>query len=315
MSDNNEKQNNGLKIENEKTDTEDIRQQNEGDTVSEKKTVRLFGHKITRKKIYTACAGAVCAALLVGSYAMVNSDSVTPDTDSAAKVTEIQTKVKTDKKEEKVQVTDSDADTKESVKKTETAQETVKKKREETESQEKVASNNKSNTNSSVSENANKSDKGTNSVSGGRKENVSSNSSAISFSGSGSGNVTKQDSTPLHQHNYNIPIIKIVHHDAVYSTVHHDAVYNTIYHDAVYQERSICNQCGADITGNEAVHFETSLLSGGNCGSCHGEYVTVSNAWNEQVLVSDAWDEQVLVSAAWDETVTTGYKYSCGAMK
>ena len=97
MSDNNEKQNNGLKIENEKTDTEDIRQQNEGDTVSEKKTVRLFGHKITRKKIYTACAGAVCAALLVGSYAMVNSDSVTPDTDSAAKVTEIQTKVKTDK--------------------------------------------------------------------------------------------------------------------------------------------------------------------------------------------------------------------------
>ena len=161
MSDNNEKQNNGLKIENEKTDTEDIRQQNEGDTVSEKKTVRLFGHKITRKKIYTACAGAVCAALLVGSYAMVNSDSVTPDTDSAAKVTEIQTKVKTDKKEEKVQVTDSDADTKESVKKTETAQETVKKKREETESQEKVASNNKSNTNSSVSENANKSDKGT----------------------------------------------------------------------------------------------------------------------------------------------------------
>jgi len=55
----------------------------------------------------------------VGSYAMVNSDSVTPDTDSAAKVTEIQTKVKTDKKEEKVQVTDSDADTKESVKKTE----------------------------------------------------------------------------------------------------------------------------------------------------------------------------------------------------
>ena len=93
MSDNNEKQNNGLKMERTKKQiTEDIRQQNEGDTVSEKKTVRLFGHKITRKKIYTACAGAVCAALLVGSYAMVNSDSVTPDTDSAAKVTEIRDK-------------------------------------------------------------------------------------------------------------------------------------------------------------------------------------------------------------------------------
>lgn len=78
-----------------------------------------------------------------------------------------------------------------------------------------------------------------------------------------------------------------------------------VHHDAVYQESSICNQCGADITGNEAVHFKTSLLSGGKCGSCHGEYVTVSNAWNEQVLVS----------VAWDETVTTGYKCSYGAMK
>lgn len=34
---------------------------NEGDTVSEKKPVMLFGHKFTRKKIY-----AVCATFLVG---------------------------------------------------------------------------------------------------------------------------------------------------------------------------------------------------------------------------------------------------------
>lgn len=40
---------------------------NEGDTVSEKKPVMLFGHKFARKKIY-----AVCATLLVGSYAMTN---------------------------------------------------------------------------------------------------------------------------------------------------------------------------------------------------------------------------------------------------
>lgn len=40
---------------------------NEGDTVSEKKPVMLFGHKFTRKKIYE-----VCATLLVGSYAMTN---------------------------------------------------------------------------------------------------------------------------------------------------------------------------------------------------------------------------------------------------
>ena len=32
-------------------------------------------------------------------------------------------------------------------------------------------------------------------------------------------------------------------------------------------EWSKCNNCGADITGNEAKHFKDSLLSGGQCGS------------------------------------------------
>ena len=66
MSDNNEKQNNGLKIENEKTDTEDIRQQNEGDTVSEKKTVRLFGHKLPVKKSIQRAQGLFVQHFLWG---------------------------------------------------------------------------------------------------------------------------------------------------------------------------------------------------------------------------------------------------------
>ena len=79
---------------------------------------------------------------------------------------------------------------------------------------------------------------------------------------------------------------------------------------------SICNNCGADITGNEAAHIKNSLLNGGNCGSCHSETRTVQAAYDEQVKVSDAYNEQVQVSAAWDETVTTGYKCSgCGATK
>ena len=107
-----------------------------------------------------------------------------------------------------------------------------------------------------------------------------------------------------------------VHHPAQYRTVHHDAVYTTVHHDAVYEERSICNNCGKDITGQTTQHMKESLLSGGHCGSYHSEQVQVSAAWDEQVQVSAAWDEQVQTQAAYDETVTTGYVCSgCGARK
>lgn len=136
-----------------------------------------------------------------------------------------------------------------------------------------------------------------------------------SGSGSSSGGSSKKDDTPAHQHNW-VAQTKTVHHDAQYKTVHHDAQYKTVHHDAVVKYVNICNNCGADITGNEAAHFKNSLLNGGNCGSCHGESRTVQAAYDEQVKVSDAYDEQVQVSAAWDETVTTGYKCSsCGATK
>ena len=136
-----------------------------------------------------------------------------------------------------------------------------------------------------------------------------------SSSGSNSGGSSKKDDTPAHQHNW-VAQTKTVHHDAQYKTVHHDAQYKTVHHDAVVKYVSICNNCGADITGNEAAHFKNSLLNGGNCGSCHEESRTVQAAYDEQVKVADAYDEQVQVSAAWDETVTTGYKCSsCGATK
>lgn len=110
-----------------------------------------------------------------------------------------------------------------------------------------------------------------------------------------SGNPSAQE-TASHQHNWVVQT----------KTVHHDAQYRTVHHDAVVKYVSICNNCGADITGNEAAHIKNSLLNGGNCGSCHEESRTVQGAY----------DEQVQVSAAWDETVTTGYKCSgCGATK
>lgn len=150
-----------------------------------------------------------------------------------------------------------------------------------------------------------KNDSGNNG-SGNKSDSKPSGGSGNSGSGSSSGGSSKKDDTTAHQHKW-VAQTKTVHHDAQYKTVHHDAVVKYV---------SICNNCGADITGNEAAHFKNSLLIGGNCGSCHEESRTVQAAYDEQVKVSDAYDEQVQVSAAWDETVTTGYKCSsCGATK
>lgn len=161
----------------------------------------------------------------------------------------------------------------------------------------------------------NKNNDSGNNGSGNKSDSKPSGGSGNSGSGSSSGGSSKKDDTPAHQHNW-VAQTKTVHHDAQYKTVHHDAQYKTVHHDAVTKTVNICNQCGQDITGNEAAHFKAAALSGGNCQSCHSETRTVQAAYDEQVKVSDAYDEQVQVSAAWEETVTTGYKCSsCGATK
>lgn len=125
------------------------------------------------------------------------------------------------------------------------------------------------------------------------------------------------NNSEVHTHNW-VPITKTVHHDAEYKTVHHDAQYKTVHHDAVTKSATICNQCGADITGNVTEHFMNALENGTACAKAgyHNETIVVKAAYDEKVLVKEAYDEKVLVHAAWDETVTTGYKCSgCGATK
>ena len=90
------------------------------------------------------------------------------------------------------------------------------------------------------------------------------------------------------------------------TTIHHDAQYQTIHHDAITEEIYICNNCGANITGDPWGHINDSFLNGdGSCGGYHSE-------WK---VTSPAWDETKEVSPAWDETITTGYTCSCGAVK
>ena len=139
--------------------------------------------------------------------------------------------------------------------------------------------------------------------------------SGNSSSGSNSGSTTKKDDTPAHVHKYDIYHPAVTHTEKVY----HPAVTHTekVYHPAVThtEERSICNGCGADITGNEQAHAYNALMAGNKaCGAYHTVYNTVTDsaAWEETVTITD--------SAAWEETVTITdsaayYTCSCGATK
>ena len=132
--------------------------------------------------------------------------------------------------------------------------------------------------------------------SGGNSSNSSSNSN--------SGSSSKKDDTPAHVHKYDIYHPAVTHTEKVY----HPAVTHT-------EERSICNGCGADITGNEQAHAYNALMAGNKaCGAYHTVYNTVTDsaAWDETVTITD--------SAAWEETVTVTdspayYTCSCGARK
>ena len=138
----------------------------------------------------------------------------------------------------------------------------------------------------------------------GKIDSKPSGGSGNSGSGSSSGGSSKKDDTPAHVHKYDIYHPAVTHTEKVY----HPAVTHT-------EERSICNGCGADITGNEQAHAYNALMAGNKaCGAYHTVYNTVTDsaAWEETVTVTD--------SKAWDETVTVTdspayYTCSCGARK
>lgn len=175
----------------------------------------------------------------------------------------------------------------------------------ETERAQETAKEEKSDAKTRETSDSKKSDSG--SSNGSKKDNGNggSDSKPSGSNNSNSGSSSKKDDTSAHQHNW-VAQTKTVHHPVVThtETVHHPAVTHT-------ESRSICNGCGADITGNERSHLETAALAGNYaCGSWHSEprTVTDSAAYDETKTITD--------SKAWDETVTTGYKCSsCGATK
>lgn len=79
---------------------------------------------------------------------------------------------------------------------------------------------------------------------------------------------------------------------------------------------SICNQCGADITGNTTAHMKSSYLNGGNCSGYHTEWRETVTGY--QTVHHDAVYETryVVDSPATTKQELTGYKCSsCGKTK
>lgn len=104
-------------------------------------------------------------------------------------------------------------------------------------------------------------------------------------------------------------------HEAEYKTVNHPAETKQVwvvdkaaysYEEPVYEEhgRTLCNDCGADITDNIKQHMLYEINNGGK-GSYHDEWVNMQvgtktvtveeQGHYETVVIKEAWTEKVLV--------------------
>ena len=143
--------------------------------------------------------------------------------------------------------------------------------------------NNTSKSNKSNSNSGNKASAGSTASAG----TTSSNSSGTTGSSNSNTNASNNNATPAHVHtwvlhegsgHYETQVVKEAWDEPVYET----------------QCRSICNRCGADITGNTDQHFIDNIVDGElTCGSYHAEWVQVQtgtihhDAETKQVYVQD----------------------------
>ncbi len=104
-----------------------------------------------------------------------------------------------------------------------------------------------------------------------------------------------------HVHSYTIPVYRT-------ETSSYEVVDQAAYDEPIYetQYRTICNGCGADITGDPWGHIDSQIDAGNfNCGGYHDSVTTVQVGTNHH----DAVTHMETVS----EQVLDHYECSCGA--
>ena len=80
-------------------------------------------------------------------------------------------------------------------------------------------------------------------------------------------------------------------------------------------ERSICNGCGADITGRTTEHKKEQMLAGNMaCGGHHSEWREVQTGTKKEVIQAVTEKRWIVDKPAWTETKVVGRKCKeCGA--
>ena len=198
------------------------------------------------------------------------------------------------------------------------------KKEEKMEETAKADSSNKSNSSESKKDNTastSSSSKKNNSSSSSSKpsskpSNSSSNNSGSSKPSNNNGSSSNNSKPAEHQHNWvaqyktvNVP--EKGHNEQVLV----QAAYDEQVPITEMKAYSICNQCGADITGNTTAHMKSSYLNGGNCSGYHTEWRETVTGY--QTVHHDAVYETkyVVDSPATTKQELVGYKCSCGKTK
>lgn len=178
----------------------------------------------------------------------------------------------------------------------------------------KADSSNKSNTSESKKDNtaSTSSSSNKNNSSSSKPSNSGSNNSGSSKPSNNSGSKPAE-----HTHNWvaqyktvNVP--EKGHNEQVLV----QAAYDEQVPITEMKEFSICNQCGADITGDPWGHLEQSAVNGGNCGGYHSEWREVVTGYKTVHHEAVYETRYVVDSPATTKQELTGYKCSgCGKTK
>ncbi|WP_282923621.1 hypothetical protein [Mediterraneibacter massiliensis] len=116
-----------------------------------------------------------------------------------------------------------------------------------------------------------------------------------------------QPSQPSHTHSW-VQQYTTVYHDEIGHNEQVWVVESPAWDEPIYENRTICNKCGADITGDPVVHSAECR------SSYHNEDIQVGTTHHDEIgHYESKW---VTDTPAWVETVPNGYTCSgCGTTK
>lgn len=178
------------------------------------------------------------------------------------------------------------------------------------------SSESKKNNTASTSSSSNKNNSSSSSSKPSSKPSNSGNNSSSSKPSNNSGSNSSSSKPAEHKHEWvaqykTVTVPEKGHNEQVLV----QAAYDEQVPITEMQEFSICNQCGADITGNTTAHMKNSYLNGGNCSGYHSEWREVVTGY--QTVHHDAVYETryVVDSPATTKQELVGYKCSCGKTK